>query len=280
MKVIRTIDGMRAWSRDERGQGRRTAFVPTMGALHDGHLSLMHRAGELADSFVVSIYVNPTQFGAGEDLGKYPRNLDSDLKECEGVGADAVFIPTDEIIYPAGFETFVEVGGLAETLCGAARPGHFRGVATVVAKLFNIVTPDVAVFGEKDYQQLLVIRRMVHDLDMQVEIVGSPIVREADGLAMSSRNRYLSAGEREAATSLFKSLNAAESLIDSGETSAERIMGEVRRVIEAHGCMRIDYAKLVDAETLEGIAEFRRPTLIALAAFAGNTRLIDNRLFP
>jgi len=279
MKVIRTIDEMRAHSAGERGAGRRIAFVPTMGALHDGHISLMREGKGRAETLIASIYVNPAQFGPGEDLERYPRSLEEDLAKCEGVGADAVFVPDDGMIYPDGFTTGVRVGGLTERLCGASRPGHFDGVTTVVAKLFNIVRPDIAVFGEKDYQQLVVIRRMVADLDMPVEIVGAPTVREADGLAMSSRNDYLSPDQREAATSLYRSLNVAQKTIDAGETDPATIMGRVRETIEKGGIMKIDYAELVSPDTLEGLSEFRRPSLIALAAYAGETRLIDNRFF-
>ena len=279
MKVIHDIDGMRRWSRKRRLGGLRLAFVPTMGALHEGHLSLMREGAKLADSLAVSIYVNPAQFAPTEDLGRYPRNLEDDLRKSEEAGADVAFVPTDATIYPDGFQTFVTVEEVMKPLCGASRPAHFRGVATVVAKLFNIVEPDVAVFGEKDFQQLVVIRRMVRDLDMGVEIVGCPIVREPDGLAMSSRNRYLSAEEREAATSLYRSLNAAAEMIEGGETDARRILGRVTEVVESAKPLRLDYAKLVNADTLVELDRFERPALLALAAFAGNTRLIDNRCF-
>jgi len=279
IKVIRDIDGMRRWSHEARRSGRRIAFVPTMGALHEGHLSLVREGARLADEVAVSIYINPTQFGPAEDLGRYPRSLDEDLRRSAEAGAVVAFVPTDEVIYPEGFQTYVTVEEVTRPLCGASRPTHFRGVTTVVAKLLNIVGPDVAVFGEKDFQQLVVIRRMVRDLDMGVEIVGSPIVREPDGLAMSSRNRYLSAGEREAATSLYKSLNAAEEMIEGGETDVLRILKRVTEIIESAGPMRLDYAKLVNADTLAPIEHFERPALLALAAFAGNTRLIDNRHF-
>lgn len=279
MKAIHDIEGMRAWSRKARDEGKRLAFVPTMGALHEGHLSLMREGLRRADALAISIYVNPVQFGPGEDGDEYPRALEEDLRKAEEVGVDAVFLPTDGIIYPDGYQTFVTVEGVTKPLCGASRPAHFRGVTTVVAKLLNIVGPDLAVFGEKDFQQLVAIRRMVGDLDMPVEIVGSPIVREPDGLAMSSRNSYLSPAQREAATSLFKSLGAAEQSIVAGETDARTILRKVRETIESHEQMRIDYVKIVDAETLEDMNEFRRPALLALAAFAGTTRLIDNRCF-
>jgi pantoate--beta-alanine ligase len=279
MKVIRDIEGMRAWSREARGGGKKLVFVPTMGALHEGHLSLMREGLKRADALAISIYVNPAQFGAGEDLNEYPNSIEEDLRKAEELGTDAVFLPTDEAIYPEGYQTFVTVEGITESLCGARRPGHFRGVTTVVAKLLNIVSPDLAVFGEKDFQQLVAIRRMVADLEIPVEIVGAPIVREPDGLAMSSRNSYLSPAQREAATSLFKSLCAAEQLIATGKTDAQAILRSVRETIGSHEEMRIDYARLVDAETLEDLNEFRRPALLAIAAFAGTTRLIDNRCF-
>jgi pantoate--beta-alanine ligase len=279
MKVIHDIDEMRTWSREVRRAGKRLAFVPTMGALHEGHLSLIREGARLADLLAVSIYVNPAQFGPAEDLGRYPRGLEDDLRKSEEAGAEVAFVPTDQAIYPDGFQTFVTVEEVAKPLCGASRLAHFRGVATVVAKLFNIVCPDVAVFGEKDFQQLVVIRRMVRDLDMGVEIVGCPIVREPDGLAMSSRNEYLSPEEREAATSLYRSLNAAAEMIEGGETDARRIVERATDMIESAGPMRLDYARLVNADTLVELDRFERPALLALAAFAGNTRLIDNRCF-
>jgi pantoate--beta-alanine ligase len=279
MKVINDIYGMRRWSRESRRAGKKLAFVPTMGALHEGHLSLMREGARLADSLAVSIYVNPVQFGPAEDLGRYPRNLEDDLRKSGEAGADVAFVPADATIYPEGYQTFVTVEEVTKPLCGASRPTHFRGVTTVVAKLFNIVEPDVAVFGEKDFQQLVAIRRMVRDLEMGVEIVGCPIVREPDGLAMSSRNKYLSAEEREAATSLYRSLGAAHEMIKDGETDARKIVERVTDIIESARPMRVDYAELVNADTLARLDRFERPALLALAAFAGNTRLIDNRLF-
>ncbi len=279
MKTFDTIDRMRSFSRTARREGKRIAFVPTMGALHEGHLSLMREGKRHADYLVVSIYVNPTQFGPNEDLAAYPRNLAGDLDQVRSVGGDAVFLPTDAIMYPEGAQTRIDVPDIARHLCGASRPGHFSGVATVVAKLFHIVEPDIALFGEKDFQQLAVIRRMVQDLGLPVEIVGCPIVREADGLAMSSRNRYLSPQERTAATSLSRALDRAGEMIGAGETSAKRILGEVREIIEATGIPRIDYATLVDPETLEEIPTVQKDALLALAAFVGPARLIDNRLF-
>jgi pantoate--beta-alanine ligase len=280
MQLFPTVDAMRAWSRAERLAGRRIAFVPTMGALHEGHLALLREAKRRADRAVLSIYVNPTQFAPTEDLALYPRDFEGDLAKACGAGCDACFAPADAEMYPEGFQTFVTVERVTEHLCGLSRPTHFRGVATVVAGLFAIVEPDLAIFGEKDFQQLVVIRRMVRDLHLPIDIVGHPIVREADGLAMSSRNRYLSADERRAALSLGASLSEAQRLIDAGEMCADRILAEVRSVIEAARIVRIDYAALVDAETLEDLRVFRRPALLALAAFVGKTRLIDNASFP
>lgn len=280
MKSFHTASDMRSWSRQEKAAGRRVALVPTMGALHEGHLSLMREGKRRAPSLAVSIYVNPTQFGPNEDFGKYPRELKGDLTKCESTGVDAVFLPTDEEMYPEGFQTFVTVEEVTKNLCGASRPEHFRGVATVVAKLFNIVEPDVALFGEKDFQQLVVIRRMAQDLRIPVEIAGCPIVREPDGLAMSSRNKYLSPAERMSALSLHRSLGAAVEMAKSGESSAERILSKVRETIECDGGVRIDYAKIVDSETMEDVVEIKRPALLALAAFVGRTRLIDNALLP
>ena len=252
-----------------------------MGALHEGHISLLREARRRAKKLVLSIYVNPTQFSPNEDLSKYPRTLESDLEKARAAGVDAVFIPTDEIMYPAEYQTYVTVEDVTKYLCGASRPAHFRGVTTIVAKLFNIVQPDVAVFGEKDFQQLVVIRRMVADLNMPLEIVGCPIVREADGLAMSSRNRYLLPEERKAALALSRSLEDAERVIARGETDADKILERVRSYIEKNGAglVRIDYVKLVDANTLCELREIKRPALLALAAFVGKTRLIDNRFF-
>jgi len=279
MKIFDTVEGMREFSASERRANRSIAFVPTMGALHEGHLSLLRYGRKAADLLVISIYVNPTQFGPTEDLRSYPRDLDGDLARAKSAGADAVFLPSDDTIYPKGFQTFVEVGELSKPLCGLSRPGHFRGVATVVAKLLNIVSPDIAIFGEKDFQQLAVIRRMVADLDMPVEIVGRPIVREPDGLAMSSRNMYLTADERAAALSISRSLTIAQGMVESGEKSAKALLCRVRAEIEETGLARIDYAGAVDPETLEEKTEMIRPFLLALAVFVGRTRLIDNRLF-
>lgn len=279
MEIYRTVEEMCAWSSKLRTQAKRVAFVPTMGALHEGHLSLMREGKRRADCLVLSIYVNPTQFDPSEDFTRYPRDIEGDLARARAVEVDAVFLPSDEIMYPVGYQTYVNVEVVTQTLCGASRPGHFRGVATIVAKLFNIVLPDIAIFGEKDFQQLAVIKKMVRDLNIPVEIVGCPIVREPDGLAMSSRNARLSSAERKAALSLSRSLDDAGRMIGNGVTNIGEILTNVRAAIESTGLMRIDYARFVDPKTLEDIVELKGPALLALAAFVGKTRLIDNRVF-
>ncbi len=277
MDWIESATAMRARSREARARGLRVGFVPTMGYLHEGHLALIRRARELSDFVVVSIFVNPTQFGPNEDLDRYPRDMDRDRRLCRAEGVDAVFVPSVEELYPEGFQTFVTVEEISRPLCGASRPGHFRGVATVVLKLFHIVEPDVAVFGQKDYQQLQVIRRMVRDLDLPVEIEGFPTVREPDGLAMSSRNAYLSPGERERALAIWRSIRRAEELVAGGEVSSASLVGEVRRVLEGAG-LRIDYVEIRHPETLEPVERVEPEAVLAIAAFVGNTRLIDNRV--
>jgi len=279
MKVFETIDDMREWSRAERATGKRVAFVPTMGALHEGHLTLMREGVRRGAALAVSIFVNPTQFDQAGDFAAYPRKIEGDLDKCRAEGTTAVFVPTDTTIYPNGHSTSVTIGGVTENLCGAARPGHFRGVATVVAKLFNIVQPDIAIFGEKDFQQLVVIRRMVRDLDLPIEIIGCPTVREPDGLAMSSRNKRLTPSERRSALALHRSLAAAEEMVRAGKSDSKSILKKVRQTMEAMGGVRVDYAKIVDADTLKDIAKVKSPALLAIAAFVGDTRLIDNKLF-
>lgn len=275
-KVIETVSEMQALSEGWRQEGKRVALVPTMGAFHEAHLSLMREGRLLGDRLVVSIFVNPTQFGPGEDYEAYPRDLESDLKAIEGIGVDVVFHPSAAEMYPDGYSTYVEVEGLTETLCGASRPGHFRGVTTVVAKLFQAVRPHVAVFGEKDFQQLAVIRRMTRDLHFEIEIVGMPIVREADGLAMSSRNMYLSAEERQTALGLSRSLEVARRLVASGQRDAASIEKELRAFIEGAGPCRIDYVAVADPETMESKDIVDGPVLVALAVKVGRARLIDN----
>ena len=271
--VIRAPTEMTAWSQAARARGERVAFVPTMGALHEGHVTLLREARKHGRRVVLSIFVNPTQFGPNEDLARYPRDLPGDLAKAAGAGTDVAFIPDAGDVYPAGFQTTVEVGGLARGLCGPFRPGHFAGVATVVCKLFNMVRPDVALFGEKDYQQLAIVRRMVIDLDMGIEIVGVPIVREADGLAMSSRNAYLSPAERERALSLSRALFAARDAVAGGARDGAAVVARARAMLDAD---RIDYVALVDAATLQPVTDIDRPAVLAVAAFVGRTRLIDN----
>ena len=277
MRVVRTVAALRrAVARARRG-GVRIGFVPTMGALHDGHLSLIRRARRETDFVVVSIFVNPTQFGPKEDFARYPRTFAADRRRAGSAGADLIYAPAASEMYPEGFRTYVEVtGDIAARLEGASRPGFFRGVATVVAKLLNQVQPDVAYFGQKDAQQARVVQRTVRDLDIPVRIVVCPTVREADGLAMSSRNRYLRADEREQATALSQALKQAEELFASGVAEADRLKRAMRAVIRRAPAARIDYVEVVDAETMEPLRVVDRPALVALAVFIGTTRLIDN----
>jgi pantoate--beta-alanine ligase len=276
MKIINSIVHMQALAIAPEREGRRIAFVPTMGYLHEGHASLLREGRKRGDVLVLSIFVNPIQFGKNEDLDSYPRNMDRDCQIAEACGVDVVFIPTAAGMYPAGFQTGVTVRDISQPLCGASRPGHFDGVATVVAKLFNIVRPDVALFGRKDYQQLAVIRRMTADLNMPVEIVGMPIVREADGLAMSSRNAYLSPDERQSALCLFRAVTRARELFAAGERSVAVLTGETRAVIEQEAAAAVDYVEFRDGATLNEREIADSSTLLALAVKIGNTRLIDN----
>jgi pantoate--beta-alanine ligase len=278
MQIIEDISTMRTWSETERRHDRRVVLVPTMGFLHEGHLSLVGEAKKRGDRVVVSIFVNPTQFGPKEDFAAYPRDFERDRALLEKELVDVVFHPTVEDMYPEGSQTYVEVEALGRLLCGATRAGHFRGVATVVAKLLNIVRPHAAVFGEKDYQQLQLIRRMVRDLNMDMEIIGHPIVREPDGLAMSSRNAYLTAAERQAAVCLSRSLCKAERVVKRGETSAKAIVRLARAELEQEPLARVEYVELRDAETLEEIDNIERAAVFALAVRIGKARLIDNRV--
>jgi pantoate--beta-alanine ligase len=276
MLIIKTIPDMRAYVSSIKSSGGKIGFVPTMGYLHKGHLDLMRKAKEYASHVIASIFVNPTQFGPNEDLAKYPRDFQRDEELCTEVGVECIFFPEPPEIYPDGYATYITVEGLSTGLCGVSRPTHFRGVATVVAKLFNIVEPDFAVFGEKDYQQLAVIKHMVKDLDMRVEVIGYPTVREADGLAMSSRNAYLSPEEREIAPVLNRSLRHALSLFRKGETNAKTIKEEVVSMIEAAtGCI-IDYVEIVDGGSLVPVETVTESTVMAVAVKLGRTRLIDN----
>jgi pantoate--beta-alanine ligase len=276
--ILRTTAEARAWAESLRGAGRTLALVPTMGYLHEGHLSLMREGRRRAQAVAVSIFVNPTQFGPQEDLARYPRDFEGDVARCASVGVEAVFAPPPEEVYPAGYQTYVEVEQVSQGLCGARRPGHFRGVATVVTKLLCLFRPLLALFGEKDYQQLQVIRALERDLNLGVEIVGMPTVREADGLALSSRNAYLSPQERQRALSLSRGLAAAQALQARGVAEASALVESVRRELRAAG-LKEDYVELVDAYTLTPLAavEPGRPARLLVAAFAGSTRLIDNQ---
>lgn len=276
MKIITSPSEMQAYSNKARMEGKIIGFVPTMGFLHEGHLSLMRRCRSENDICVVSIFVNPTQFGPNEDYERYPRDLERDSKMSEEVGVDIIFHPSVEDMYPKGYATFVNVERLTEKMCGLSRPGHFRGVTTVVTKLFNLVKPHRAYFGQKDAQQAIVIKRMVQDLNMDIEIIVMPTVREKDGLAMSSRNKYLNEEERKSALVLSRSLFTAEEMIRSGVRNASDIYKAIKEMIEREPLARIDYISIVDAETLEDVSEIRTNTLIALAVFIGQTRLIDN----
>ncbi|ANA41636.1 pantoate--beta-alanine ligase [Geobacter anodireducens] len=276
MRIIDSVADMQAFSRNARRSGKTIALVPTMGYLHDGHASLMREGRTRADILVVSIFVNPTQFGPSEDFTTYPRDLERDRQVAAAAGADVIFAPRADDMYPAGFQTYVDVEKVTLPLCGASRPGHFRGVTTVVAKLFNIVMPHTAFFGKKDFQQLAVIRRMVADLNMDLSIVGMPIIREPDGLAMSSRNAYLGPQERTNALCLNRSLAAARNLFTHGERSVARLREKVLRIITEVPGAAIDYADFRDSETLEAVETANEKTLLALAVKMGTTRLIDN----
>ena len=278
MEIVSDPRDMQALSLAWRQQGQCIAFVPTMGYFHEGHLSLMRYGREQGNRLVVSLFVNPTQFGPAEDLDRYPRDLERDASLAREVGVDVLYTPSAAQMYPEGYQTYVTVEEVSQGLCGASRPGHFRGVATVVLKLFNQVLPHLAVFGEKDYQQLMVIKRMVGDLNLPVEVVGRPIVREADGLALSSRNTYLNPGERQAARCLYLALTWARDRAASGESDPDRILPEVIRMINSTPHTRLDYAVLVDPDTLQSVDTIRDSARLAVAAWVGGTRLIDNML--
>ncbi len=275
MRISDRIDEVRSIIGRVRGNGDSVGLVPTMGALHEGHSCLIRRARQTDDFVVVSIFINPIQFGPGEDLEAYPRQLQEDAAVAEELGADLIFAPTAEEMYPPDFTTYVEVGELTDKLCGALRPGHFRGVTTVVSKLFNIVSPDRAYFGQKDYQQLLVIERMTRDLDMPVEIVACPTVREADGLAVASRNKYLTPEQRAAAPAIYQALQKGAEAVKSG-ASAKEAEEMVAAQIENEPLLELQYARAVDPRTLAEPGSAGPPMLLAVAAFAGDTRLIDN----
>jgi pantoate--beta-alanine ligase len=276
MKICSSIAEMRAARRAARSEGKTLGLVPTMGALHEGHLSLVRTARAQCDLVVVSIFVNPLQFGPNEDLAKYPRDFDRDRQLLEREGVDFIFSPSVEEMYPAGAVTYVTVQGLSDKLCGRSRPGHFRGVTTVVSKLFNIVEPDKAFFGQKDAAQSTIILRMVRDLNIPVQIVVCPIVREPDGLAMSSRNAYLDPKRRTSALVLYRALSAVQERFDRGERDVRALIEAGEQVFADDSSVRLDYLEIVDPETLDPVGNFSHPALVAVAAFLGKTRLIDN----
>lgn len=279
-QILRTIHEIRGYVADRRRRGGKVGFVPTMGAFHAGHLSLMRQAKKECDVCIVSIFVNPLQFSAGEDYDQYPRQLDRDLKMAESERVDVLYCPEVAEMYPKGFDTYIDQSdtGLPSKLCGRFRPGHFRGVMTVVTKLFNMVRPDVAYFGQKDYQQFLILRRTSIDLNLDVDVKLMPTVREEDGVAMSSRNIYLGPKQRKDALCLPQALRRAEEMVSNGESSAAKVMGEMKRVIHRVKGAKIDYIAVVNSETLEPLKEIKGKTLIALAVRIGKARLIDNTL--
>ena len=278
MKVVGTIKEVRELVKKKKKNGETVGFVPTMGYLHEGHGSLITKARENNDKVVVSIFVNPMQFGPTEDLDSYPRDLEKDSKFCESLGADLIFHPEPEEMYHEDFSSYVDMSVLTEELCGLSRPVHFRGVCTVVTKLFNIVQPDNAYFGQKDAQQLAIIKHMVQDLNMDINVVGCPIVREEDGLAKSSRNTYLSPEERKAALILSKTVKLAKELIDAGEKDADVVVAKMKENIETEPMAKIDYVKAVNGLTMQQQKEIKAPMLIAMAVYIGKTRLIDNMI--
>ncbi|GAC1433465.1 MAG: pantoate--beta-alanine ligase [Terriglobales bacterium] len=276
MKILRSVDEMRAASRLVRKNGRRLGFVATMGTLHEGHISLVKAANAQSDVAVASIFVNPLQFGPNEDLAKYPRTFERDCELLEKEGVEFLFAPSVEEMHPPGAATYVVMEGLSDKLCGKSRPGHFRGVTTVVAKLFNIVEPDIAFFGQKDAAQVAIIRRMVRDLRMPTAIIVEPIVREPDGLAMSSRNTYLNATERKSALVLYRSLARVRMAFERGERDSNKLIAEGKIGFAAEPSVKLDYFEIVDPDTLDSVSEVSQPALVAVAALVGATRLIDN----
>lgn len=278
MKIVSTIEEVRAQVKEWKKEGQSIGFVPTMGYLHEGHMNLIDAAGE-NDKVVVSIFVNPMQFGPTEDLASYPRDLEHDAKLCEEHGVDLIFHPTPEEMYGDQFYSYVDMDVLTKELCGLSRPVHFRGVCTVVTKLFNIVTPDRAYFGQKDAQQLAVIKRMVKDLNMPLTITGCPIIREADGLAKSSRNTYLSIEEREAALVLSRSIFLGKEMVEKGERDCKKILAAMTAEIEKEPLAKIDYVKIVDLDTMQQVEKIDRGILAAIAVYIGKTRLIDNFMY-
>ena len=278
MQIIHRVSEMQAWSESQRQAGKKVAFVPTMGFLHEGHLSLVREAKRCCDVVVVSIFVNPLQFNQQSDFAAYPRNDEQDQHFLTQLGTEVLFNPDGSEMYPDGFQAAVEIGTVSQPLCGASRPGHFRGVTTVVAKLFNMVKPHVALFGEKDFQQCVVIKRMVKDLNFDLEILAMPTIREPDGLAMSSRNARLSPAERQTSLCVSRALNKAAELVSQGERQAVPVLQAVQEIISSEEGIRLDYASLCDPDTLEEVTEVTQPTLLAIAAWVGDVRLIDNRV--
>lgn len=276
MEVFKRIKDIRKFIKEKQNEKKTIGLVPTMGYLHEGHLSLIKKSSEDNDITVVSIFVNPTQFGENEDLDQYPKDLNRDIKLAEKTGANVVFAPTVEELYPKGYQTYVNVKKLTQHLCGLKRSGHFKGVTTIVTKLFNIVNPDKAYFGQKDAQQVIVIKRMIKDLNVNIDIITCPIVRESDGLAKSSRNTYLNEEERKQSTVLFLSLMIAKQKIKDGERQAEKIIKTIEKNIKRKSLAKIDYISISNAETLEEIKQIKGEILIALAVKFGTTRLIDN----
>jgi pantoate--beta-alanine ligase len=279
MEVIKTIKEMKEFSSQTRRAGKTIAFVPTMGYFHDGHLSLMREGRRRGNLLIISLFVNPTQFGPNEDFKNYPRDFERDSKMAEEVGVDVLFAPEASDMYPLNHQTIVRVEKVTQNLCGRSRPIHFQGVTTVVMMLFEIVMPHVAIFGEKDYQQLVTIQQMVRDLHLSVEVVGMPTVREVDGLAMSSRNAYLLPEERKAALSLYRSLQKAKELLRKGERKADRILHEMKGIFQSEPLVRIDYVQICDATTLQDVDRIEGDVVVALAAYLGKTRLIDNLVY-
>lgn len=278
MKTVVDIEDMQSYAEEARQDGKIIALVPTMGFLHEGHLSLIRVADAAADVVVTSIYVNPTQFGANEDIDQYPRDIDHDTTLAEQAGTDVLFVPTDAAMYPPGYQTFVTVENLTKGLCGAFRPTHFRGVTTIVTKLFNVVMPHIAVFGQKDAQQAIVIQRMTRDLNYNIDIKVAPIVRHKDGLAMSSRNKYLTPKQRSDAPILYQSLCRARDMIEKGERNVNTVKKQIKEMLDAIASSKIDYIEIVHAETLAPVREISGNILIALAVYIGKARLIDNIL--
>jgi pantoate--beta-alanine ligase len=278
MQIICRVSEMQGWSDAQRQAGKKVAFVPTMGFLHEGHLSLVREAKNRADVVVVSIFVNPMQFNQQSDFAAYPRNDEQDQRFLRELGTEVLFSPDASEMYPDGYQTAVEVEKVSQPLCGSVRPGHFRGVTTVVAKLFNMVKPHVALFGEKDFQQCVVVKRMVKDLNMDLEILARPTIREPDGLAMSSRNARLSPVERQTSLCVSKALNKAHELLSQGEQQATAVLQAVQEIIHKEEGTRLEYASLCDPDTLEEVTEVTQPTVLAIAAWVGDVRLIDNRV--